>query len=275
MTGFDKDFTHSSSWAKRRISNLSVRIEIPKQVRNDSCAQLSPRERVKLSLSRWRKDTISREGSSFFQSNPLPLSLSSRRGKNYHVILRKAKNLFPSNFLKINPLPLSLSIGEGRITSSSWAKRRISNLSVRIEIPKQVRNDSCAQLSPRERVKLSLSRWRKDTISREGSSFFQSDPLPQSLSIGEGRITSSHWAMQKISFPSNFGKNRPSPSGPLPSEREKLPRHSEQCKKSVLSTVLKNPTISLNPSPVGEGRTTSSDKANFLSSGNSLHNYFR
>ena len=77
----------TSSWAKRRISNLSVRIEIPKQVRNDSCAQLSPRERVKLSLSRWRKDTISREGSLFFQSDPLPLSLSHRRGKNYHVIL--------------------------------------------------------------------------------------------------------------------------------------------------------------------------------------------
>ena len=154
MTGFDKDFTHLSSWTKRRISNLSVRIEIPKQVRNDSCTQLSPRERVKLSLSRWRKDTISREGSSFFN---LTLSL--------------------------NPSP----IGEGRITTSYGAMRRISNLSVRIEIPKQVRNDSCAQLSPRERVKLSLSRWRKDTISREGSSFFQSDPLPLSLSHRRGK----------------------------------------------------------------------------------------
>ena len=46
--------------------------------------------------------------------------------------------------------------------------------------------------------------------------------------------------MQKISFPSNFGKNQPSPSIPLPSEREELPRHTEKSKKSVLSTVLKN-----------------------------------
>ena len=69
---------------------------------------------MKLSLSRWRKDTISREGSSFFQSDPLPLSLSRRRGKNYLVILRKAKNLFSQQFLKIDPLPLSLSHRRGK-----------------------------------------------------------------------------------------------------------------------------------------------------------------
>ena len=60
---------------------------------------------MKLSLSRWRKDTISREGSSFFQSDPLPLSLSHRRGKNYHIILSNAKNLFPKQFFKNQPSP--------------------------------------------------------------------------------------------------------------------------------------------------------------------------
>ena len=60
---------------------------------------------MKLSLSRWRKDTISREGSSFFQSDPLPLSLSHRRWKNCHIILNNAKNLFYQQFKKINPSP--------------------------------------------------------------------------------------------------------------------------------------------------------------------------
>ena len=238
MTEFDKDFTHSSSWAKRKISfpsnfgknqpspsiplpsereglphhpeqisNLSVRIEIPKQVRNDSYAQLSPRERVKLSLSRWRKDTISREGSSFFQST-----------------------------LSLNPSP----IGGGRITTSHWAKRKISNLSVR---------DSETS-----------SEWQLRTTLSEGESEIVFEPLAKRYNFKRGFFIFSIW---------------PSPSIPLPSEREGLPHHTELSEKSVLSTVLKNPTLSLNPSPIGEGGITTTYRTNFLSNGNSLHNYFR
>ena len=195
---------------------------------------------MKLPLSRWRKDTISREGSSFFQSDPLPQSLSHRRGKNYHVILRKAKNLFSQQFLKIQPSP-SIPLPSER-EKLPHHPEQISNLSVRIEIPKQVRNDSSAQLSPRERVKLSLSHWRKDTISREGSSFFKSDPLPLSLSRRRGKNYHIILSNAKNLFSPQF--------------------------------FLKS-TLSLYPSPIGEGRITSSHKANFLSNGNSLHNYFR
>ncbi len=76
-------------------------------------------------------------------------------------------------------------------------------------------------------MKLSLSRWRKDTISREGSSFFQSDPLPLSLSRRRGKNYHVTLSNAKNLFSQQFFKNRPSPSIPLPSKREKLPRHTE------------------------------------------------
>lgn len=38
----------------------------------------------------------------FLKIDPLPQSLSNRRGKNYHIILSKAKNLLPNKF---NPSP--------------------------------------------------------------------------------------------------------------------------------------------------------------------------
>lgn len=157
---------------------------------------------MKLSLSRWRKDTISREGSSFFQSDPLPQSLSRRRGKNYLIILNNAKNLFSPQFLKIDPLPLSLS------------RRRGKNYLVTLSNAKNL-------------------------------------------------------------FPQQFKKIQPSPSIPLPSERGKLPRHTELSEKSLLSAILKKSTLSLYPSPIGDGRITTTYRTNFLSNGNSLHNYFR
>ena len=62
MTEFDKDFTHTSYWAKRKISSLH----------------------------------------NFLKIDPLPQSLSNRRGKNYHIILSNAKDLLPNKF---NPSP--------------------------------------------------------------------------------------------------------------------------------------------------------------------------
>lgn len=60
---------------------------------------LSPREREKLSLSRMRKGTISREGFSFF-NQPLSLTPSTPgEGKRINV-----KNLFPCSLV---PFPLS------------------------------------------------------------------------------------------------------------------------------------------------------------------------
>ena len=171
----------TSFWAKQKISFLR---NFLKNQPSPSIPLPSEREELPHHSELSEKSLFS----AIFKNRPSPsIPLPSEREKlPRHT--EKSKKSVLSTVLKNPTLSLCPSpIGEGRITSSHWAKRRISNLSVRIEIPKQVRNDSCAQLSPRERVKLSLSRWRKDTISREGSSFFQSDPLPLSLSHRRGK----------------------------------------------------------------------------------------
>ena len=130
-----------SYWAKWSISNWGGQLEIPKRVRNDYCAQLSPRKREKLSLSHWRKVTISRKGFSLLLNQPLSLNPSAQPspthtlrpssavrfvrpwgGKQINII--NLSTYRPINF-NINEMPKTVAVVLGKICLRMSGSRSI------------------------------------------------------------------------------------------------------------------------------------------------------